>query len=81
MDIEKIPVHIWGDVISGKIECEFEFLALKILLMRLKLAVKNDPSPSSLKKSVDELKNLFIKTQKIPVSKNDLQKIFAKGGI
>ena len=81
MEIDQIPDNIWKDIIHGKINCEYEFLALKILLTRLLVSTKEDSSPQAYQKYVDELRNFFLKTQKIPVSQRDLQKILNEGGI
>ncbi|MBN2039413.1 MAG: hypothetical protein JW864_05190 [Spirochaetes bacterium] len=81
MDIEKIPYQIWHNLISNKISDDFEFLALKILLTRLTILAKQNSSPQEERKYADEIKNFFIKTQKIPASQRDLQKILKQGGI
>lgn len=81
MDIDSIPKQIWQDTVKGKIDSNFDFLALKILLSRLKLTVKQDSAPSVLENSVNELKNFFKKTIHIPQSRQDLQKILTKGGV
>lgn len=81
MEIEKVPKQIWIDTITGKINCEYDFLALKILLNRLKLNTQHDPSALTMQKSADELKDFLIKSQKIHSAQRDLQKIMSKGGI
>ena len=80
MEIERIPKQIWIDTITGKINCEFEFLALKIVLARLRLDVMRNQSAEAYGKYADELKNLFIRSQKIPSAQNDLKKIISRGG-
>jgi hypothetical protein len=81
MESEKVPREIWIDTVSGKINCEYEFLALKILLSRLKLDMKRDSSPEAFQKYADDLKSLFIRSQRIPSAQNDLKKIIRKGGM
>ena len=81
MDIMQIPTKIWTDVITGKIDCEYEFLALKILISRINFAVKQDASPEAIQKYADELRDLFINSSNIPNSQMDLQKILDKGGM
>jgi hypothetical protein len=81
MEIEKVPKQIWLDTITGKINCQYDFLALKILLERLKLNAKLDSSPRAYDKYAGELKDFFIKSIKIPSAQKDLQKIMSKGGI
>ncbi len=81
MNIDTVSEKILRDIVTGEIEFKFDFLALKILLSRLLLNVKHDASPDSVKKAVNELKEFFKKTQNIPLSQQDLQKILNKGGI
>jgi hypothetical protein len=81
MEIEKVPKQIWIDTITGKIQAEYEFLALKILLGRFKMNMKFDTSAETYQKYADELKNFFIKSQKIQSAQRDLQKIISKGGM
>ena len=81
MDISKIPDRIWEDLVSGKIDCQFDFLAVGILLARLRLLAGRDKSPEVMKKAVAELKDLFVRTANMAVSQKDLGKIIAKGGI
>jgi len=81
MEIDKIPKQVWIDTITGKIDCEFEFLALKIVLSRLRLNLKHDSSTEAYRKYIDDLKSLFIRSQKIPSAQNDLKKIIGRGGI
>lgn len=75
MNIEQVPINIWTDVISGKINPDYQFLALKILLARLKLKTMQDPSPVVMQESIDEIKKFFIKCIKIPSCRADFEKI------
>ncbi len=79
MEIDKIPRQTWIDLISGKIVCELEYLALKILLARIQLIAKKNTSPESFRKYTDELIDLFKKSQNIPSCKRDLEKIINLG--
>jgi hypothetical protein len=69
------PVNhkIWGDIVTGKANFEFECLAVKILLGRLRAQVTNDPM--SVQSSATELYNFFEKNQKLPSAQRDLEKI------
>ncbi len=75
MDPSQISEQTWRDLILAHINLDFQFLALKILLSRLRLKVKLDPSPESLGDSIAELKNLFLRFQNLPAAQRDLQKI------
>ena len=35
-------------------------------------------SPEKIKKSIEDLRNLFLKTIKLPIAQNDLKKIFGE---
>jgi hypothetical protein len=48
MELWKITDQTWEDLILKKVDYEFEFLALKILLSRLRLKVASDPTPDEL---------------------------------
>jgi hypothetical protein len=81
MEIEKVPKQVWIDTISGKIAADFESLALKVLLERLKLSTKFDSSSKAFEKCAGELMEFFIKTRNMQSVQRDLQKILGKGGI
>ena len=73
MDIEKIPDQVWVDLVMNKVNCQLEFLAANILLARLKLKVKQNPS--AVKDSAYELRDLFQSTIHLPKVKKDLANI------
>jgi hypothetical protein len=75
MDISKIPNAVWNDLLSEKVNRDYEFLAFKILLARLRLVISRDPSPAAILKCVEELKSLFTKFGHLPAARNDLEKI------
>lgn len=75
MEISKIPESVWMDLLIGQYNKEFEFLAFKILLARLRLAISRDSNPLVLQKSKEELKTLFLKFGHLPVAQKDLAKI------
>ena len=78
---QKIPDKThekWQALLLGVNTVNFEFFPVKLLLARLKLQVKRDPSPETIEKSVNELRELFVKNQHIPKAKKDLNKIFKR---
>jgi hypothetical protein len=79
MDVPPVTYSGWKDVVSGKARYQLEFLAAKILLGRLMLKVKNDPSPTMMNTCVQELHNLFAQNADLPNVQNDLKQIF--GGV
>lgn len=79
LHIPQLTNKKWRDLVTGEIDCNFEFLAVKLLLFRLRLNVKNNPNEDVIKKSTEELHNFFVKKQRIPLTQRDLKKIF--GGV
>jgi len=79
MDVTTISDQGLKDLIAGKSQVEFDFLAAKILLMTLRSRTRLDTSPATLERSVTELKDLFNRFQKQPAVQSDLQKIIVAG--
>lgn len=73
MEIEKIAPEIWTKILHSSSNPAFEFLALQLLLFRLKVRVRKDPSAVDL--SIEELKTFFINNKRIPVALRDLEKL------
>ena len=61
---------IWENLITGEVQIEFNFLALKIFLGSANRLYKL--SPSSLGPSVKNLYKLFEKNQQLPTLKKDI---------
>lgn len=76
-----IPKETWNDLLVGKVTCEFEFLALKILLTRLKMRIIKDSSPAVLQQCLIELNDFLNKNGSLPVVQKDLDKISRMRGI
>lgn len=68
----------WKDVILEKKQYGFEFLALRILVGRLSLNYRNDPTHETMRKCVQQLVE-FFQNEKNPLAQKDLNKIF--GGV
>lgn len=68
----------WRAIVLGEEYINFDFFPVKLLLARVKLQIKRDPSPQVIEKSIIEFRELFVKNQHIPKAKNDLNKIFKK---
>ena len=68
----------WQALILGLEHYNFEFFPVKLLLARLQLQAKKDPSQESVLRCATELQKLFVKNQHIPKAKRDLDKIFKK---
>ncbi|NLM37358.1 MAG: hypothetical protein GX202_04450 [Firmicutes bacterium] len=81
MEVEKISKQGWENLLLKDVDYGFNFLALKILLSRLRLKVAMDPSPVSIQKSVEEIKNLFIRFGNLPSVQKDFQKVYEREGL
>jgi len=78
MEIPPLTDKRWKELVVGNINFEFEFLAIKILLFRIRLNLKRDNSTEIINKSIEDLRNLFLKTIKLPIAQQDLKKIFGE---
>ena len=79
MKIEDISDDVLSLVVLGKINAEFEFLAFKLILVRLRTRVATNFSAVSFKESVAELRAFFEKHDRLPSAMRDLDRIQAKG--
>ena len=68
----------WKSIVLGDEYINFDFFPVKLLLARVKLQVKRDPTPQTIEKGIIEFRELFVKNQHIPKAKKDLNKIFKK---
>ncbi|MFH0975383.1 MAG: hypothetical protein V1874_06335 [Spirochaetota bacterium] len=81
MDITRVPDELWKKLLLQKLDCKFEFLGLKFLVVRLQLKVKVDPSESNLLSCIIELREFFKNSAMFPVAHSDFEKILNAGGI
>ncbi len=73
MEVELIPYKQWADILKCDTNPTFEFLALQLLLFRLKGRVRKDPATAQA--SADELRAFFVNNKKIPIAMKDLGKL------
>lgn len=73
MQIPERGDPIWSDIILGKKEFVFEFLALKIFIGFAQFQYKN--TPTHLSQLADDLYNIFAQNSDMPVVINDLRKL------
>ena len=64
----------WKDLVTGKTQYQFNLLGLRILMGRILLSTKMDPSLSNVNSAVEEIRDFFVKNEKIATQ--DLTKIF-----
>jgi len=66
----------WEEIVTGKIQCNFKFLAAKILMGRILVSIQNDPSMKNTDKCIYDIYTLFFKNEK--VAHDDLVEIFGQ---
>jgi hypothetical protein len=66
----------WKKLLTGEITPDLNFLAVKMLLGRLNLKYKKDPSNATATACITELVTFFEKNAAMPAAQNDLKKIF-----
>jgi hypothetical protein len=76
MEIPDRTSPIWKNVLNNNASYDLEFLAYKMLLGRLALLYKNNPTEKVYNQCVDEACTFFSKTQHMPIAQADLKKIF-----
>ncbi len=64
----------WKDLVTGKTQYQFNLLGLRILMGRILLSTRMDPSHSNVNQAVEEIRDFFVKNEKIATQ--DLNKIF-----
>ena len=68
--------HRWRDVVTGALAPNFEFLAVKLVLGQVQIALAKDRSAPAIDASAAKLRNLLEKNAHLPVAQRDLEKIF-----
>ena len=79
--VDQVPPEThekWQALILGLDHINFEFFPVKLLLARLQLQAKRNPSAENVLTCSAELQQLFVKNQHIPKAKRDLDKIFKR---
>jgi hypothetical protein len=66
---------IWRDIVTGKVQVDFEFLAAKILQSTLTRTYAKDPTAEKLEKCARGLRDLFFQNVDLPTVKRDLKKV------
>jgi hypothetical protein len=75
LQVHDVPDSTWSNILFGKLEVKFKFLAVQILLSRLKLNLQKDASPTRIESYINEIKSLFAKYENLPPVQEDLRKI------
>jgi len=58
----------WRDVVTGKRTTNFSMLASKMLMLRIVMSAKNDPSTTNISKCCSEVYEFFEKNKTLAAS-------------
>ncbi len=75
MEIPALSNPVWVNIVLGKVQPAFGFLATKIFLGRVKMSLSFDSSQQNINKLAAELRELFVKNVSIPSLQKDLELI------
>ena len=75
MDLTTVTDQALQELIKGNSQVEFDFLAAKILLTKLRARARIDSSPTVLVQSVAELRKLLNRFQDRSAVQSDIQRI------
>ncbi|MBI5470844.1 MAG: hypothetical protein HY961_00720 [Ignavibacteriae bacterium] len=64
----------WKELALGQNQYQFQMLAAKILMNRIKQSTKADPSPQNVSKCIQELFDFFLKNEKL--AQKDISQLF-----
>jgi hypothetical protein len=64
---------VWANILQGARPFEFEFIGAKMLVVRLRLVLKQNPA--ALAQACAEFHNLLEKNLSLPSVQRDLQKL------
>ncbi len=78
MNIPPATDPVWKRIVTGDVKYEFDYFAAKLLQGALARALHKDPSPATLHKCCETLRELFVKNIDQPLAQNDLVKITTK---
>lgn len=81
MDVPAASHSMWGSIVSGKASFEFEFLATKLILRHLTFQVKENPSPDTVLRCAQELRNVFARNLSLSCVQRDLIQVFGGGSL
>jgi len=75
MQIPPLSSPIWKDLVSGRVQCEFDTLAAKLLQAALARSAAENSSPDNLQSCARMLRDLFAQNISTPSIQSDLEKI------
>lgn len=81
MEVPPISHPAWSDIVSGKARYDYEFLATKLILRHLTYQVKSDPSPETIQRCAQDLRNIFVQNLSLACVQRDLIQIFGRDSL
>ncbi|HYH02006.1 MAG TPA: hypothetical protein VEC37_02815 [Bacillota bacterium] len=78
MKIQEIDDSIWRDVLLSNKDYNLNFLAVQILLSRLKSKVQTNSSPEKIAEYVNEMKFFFSRYENLPPVQADLKQLIGE---
>jgi hypothetical protein len=70
------PSHpIWSDLVTGRRDIPLEFLAAKMLIVRLRMVMHGDARPATELRCAMELYRLYAENAGLPSARRDLEKL------
>ena len=76
MEIPPISHPAWRDIVTGKVQHQFEFLGVKFYLGHLSSQIRWNSSAETIQKGIIDLHNVFARNADLPSVQRDLRKIF-----
>ncbi len=68
---------VWAHLVTGRKDIPFEYVAAKMLILRLRLGLRTDPSPGNVSRCASELHALYAANLSLRSVQNDIAKIEA----
>lgn len=81
MDVPPVTHPAWRAIVSGQATYDYEFLATKLILRHLTFQVKSQPSPDTVQRCAQELRNVFVRNVGLSCVQRDLSQIFGSGAL
>lgn len=81
MNIPSTMHPAWKEIVLGKRQVQFDFLAAKMMVGRISILLSTDNSETIIQKCIQDLHDIFTKNINLPKVQNDLKKIFGEGGV
>lgn len=72
MSVPSASNPAWLQLLQGKVSWQLESLPIKIFLGTAKLQLARDSSPPQMDRLVKELRDVFIRNEKLPSVQRDL---------